>query len=108
MPLVPLSLLATKNTTVHDGNCFAKEILLQNPRTPESNKALIEAHHLNNIVQPSFVRSHSVTHPSFHQILSDSVPISNTNWVTNRPIIYRSNHSMVFGTDRENNAPYVS
>ena len=88
MPLVPLAKMRTPNT-VHDGGFFCKEVFSEQPRTPESNNALIEKYCLNDIVQPSFVRPHRVTHPSFDQVHSDSRSVSQiSNWMTTRASMF--------------------
>lgn len=64
MPLVSWAKKNQTVNTVHDGDCFAKEVLLQNPRTPEANNRLIETYHFNEVVQPSFIRPHLLTRVS--------------------------------------------
>lgn len=65
------------------------QVFSEHPRTPESNKALIIEHRLNDALHASFIRPHRVTHPSFEQVRSDSKPVSQrSNWGTTRAIMF--------------------
>ena len=89
MPLVQTVDKQQTFHTVHDGRFFSEEILSQHTRTPESNQFLIEKYGMDDAIQPSFIRPHRVTQPSFDQLSSDSTSLSNAiNWTEKRAIMF--------------------
>lgn len=82
MPLTPVAVEPRSVRSVHDGGFFAEEFACKEPRTPESNRILVDGLRLDPI-RPVFVSPKS----SYLQVCSDA-GLSACDWMARHARIF--------------------